>query len=351
MWKHEATIRIRRRIERKLSAERNFVKKVWRPSRGARVSLLTSLLVILGCGLAFSQEPIHVAVNLVNVAFSMRDSRGALVESLAKEDLEIFEDAVPQKISFFARSTDVPLTLGLIVDVSGSQDHFTKQHEQDLEVFLKEVLGPKDRAFLVTFGNHIRLISDFSPSGAEIIERMKEYKGKDKGKDKKKRVEFPELGPTENRDLGTAFYDSIYYSVTEKLARENGRRALLLFSDGEDNSSSHDMMSTIEKAQAENVVVYAIRYTEKEHGKLTARNKYGTSVMDRIAKETGGAHIDAEVTDPHTYFRQIAGELRTSYELGYYPTNSGKDETFRKIVIRPKQAGVKVRTKTGYFSR
>jgi Ca-activated chloride channel family protein len=281
----------------------------------------------------------------------MRDSRGALVESLAKEDIEIFEDAVPQKISFFARSTDVPLTLGLIVDVSGSQDHFTKQHEQDLEVFLKEVLGPKDRAFLVTFGNHIRLISDFSPSGAEIIERMKEYKGKDKGKDKKKHAVFPELGPKENRDLGTAFYDSIYYSVAEKLARENGRRALLLFSDGEDNSSSHDMMSTIEKAQAENVVVYAIRYTEKEHGKLTARNKYGTSVMDRIAKETGGAHIDAEVTDPHTYFRQIAEELRTSYELGYYPTNSGKDETFRKIVIRPKQAGVKVRTKTGYFSR
>ncbi|HKV61477.1 MAG TPA: VWA domain-containing protein [Candidatus Acidoferrum sp.] len=317
----------------------------------ARLYLLSSLLVILGCGLAFGQEPIHVAVNLVNVAFSVRDSRGTLVDSLAKEDVEVFEDAVPQKISFFARSTDVPLTLGLIVDVSGSQDHFTKQHQQDLEVFLKEVLGSKDRAFLVTFANHIRLISDFSPSGAEIIERMKEYQGKDKGKDKKKHAEFPELGPAESRDLGTAFYDSIYYSVTEKLARENGRRALLLFSDGEDNSSSHDMMTTIEKAQAENVVVYAIRYTEKSHGQLTARNMYGTSVMDRIAKETGGAHIDAEVTDPHTYFRQIAEELRTSYEVGYYPTNSGRDDTFRKIVIRPKQAGLRIRTKTGYFSR
>jgi VWFA-related protein len=73
--------------------------------------------------------------------------------------------------------------------------------------------------------------------------------------------------------------------------------------------------------------------------------------MDRIAKETGGAHIDAETTDPHTYFRQIAQELRTSYELAYYPTNDEKDETFRKIAIRPKQAGLKVRTKTGYFSR
>jgi Ca-activated chloride channel family protein len=180
---------------------------------------------------------------------------------------------------------------------------------------------------------------------------MNEYKERGKGKDKKKLAEFPELGPPEGRDLGTAFYDSIYYSVTEKLARENGRRALLVFSDGEDNSSSHDMMTTIEKAQAENVLVYAIRYTEKEHGKLTARNKYGTSVMDRIAKETGGARVDAATTDPRTYFQQIAQELRTSYELAYYPTNSGTDETFRKIVIRPKQAGLKVRTKTGYFSK
>ena len=331
--------------------ERSFVKLSGRCSNGLYVYCLTSLLVILGGGLAFSQEPIHVAVNLVNVAFSVRDARGGLVENLAKEDVEVFEDAVPQKISFFAKSTDVPLTLGLIVDVSGSQDHFSKQHEHDLEVFLKEVLGPRDRAFLVTFANHIRVISDFSPSGPEIIERMQEYRARDKGKDKKKHAEFPELGPPESRDLGTAFYDSIYYAVTEKLARESGRRALLVFSDGEDNSSSHNMMTTIETAQAKDVVVYAIRYTEKEHGKLTARNKYGTSVMERLAKETGGAHIDAAVTDPHTYFRQIAEELRTSYELAYYPTNSDKDETFRKIVIRTKQAGVKVRTKTGYFSR
>jgi Ca-activated chloride channel family protein len=300
--------------------------------------------------LAFGQEPIHVAVSLVNVAFSVRDANGALVQNLTQDDVAVLEDAVPQKISFFAKSTDVPLTLGLIVDVSGSQDHFTKQHEEALEVFLKEVLGPKDRAFLVTFANHIRLVSDFSGSGTEIIDRMKEFQGKNKGKDKKHR-QFPELGPEMMRDLGTAFYDSIYYSVTEKLARESGRRAILLFSDGEDNSSSHDMMTTIETAQAENVLVYAIRYTELEHGKLTARNRYGTSVMDRISKETGGAHIDAATTDPHTYFKQIAEELRTSYELAYYPANTEKDDTFRKIVIRPKQAGLKVRTKTGYFSR
>jgi Ca-activated chloride channel homolog len=311
-----------------------------------RRGLLTGLgvpLLALAVGAARGQEPIRVKVNLVSVAFVARDANGALVNNLTQDDVDVIEDAIPQKVAFFSRSADVPLTLGLVVDASGSQDHFSKQHKNDLEVFFKDVLGPKDRVFLVGFGNHIRLVSDFSQSGSDLLEQWKQYQ-KSTGK-------FPELGPREDRDLGTAFYDSIFYSVTEKLAQENGRRAILLFSDGEDNSSSHNMMTAIETAQGENVVVYAIRYTDKEHGKLTARNKYGTSVMDRVARETGGAHIDAETTDAHVYFREIAEELRTSYELGYYPTDPLKDDSFRKIVIKPKREGVRIRAKTGYFSR
>ncbi len=291
-----------------------------------------------------AQKPIKVDVNLVNVAFTARDANGALIEKLTKDGIELFEDAVPQKIEFFAKSTDLPLTLALIMDVSGSQQHFEKKHEKDLEVFLKEVLGPKDRAFMVCFGNHLRLVSDYTNSPEEILAGFREF---DKGK-----KHFPEIGPVEERDLGTAFYDAIYYSVTEKLAQVGGRQAILMFSDGEDNSSSHNMMTAIETAQAANVVVYTIRYTETDkHGGLNARNKYGISVMDRIAKETGGVHIDAEHTDPHTYFREIAEELRTSYELAYYPTNRSHDGTFRKIGIKPKDEGVKVRTKTGYFAQ
>jgi Ca-activated chloride channel family protein len=311
--------------------------------RGGLLAGLGVALLALAVGIGRGQEPIRVKVNLVSVAFVARDANGALVNNLTQDDVDVLEDAIPQKIAFFSRSADVPLTLGLVVDASGSQDHFSKQHKNDLEVFFKDVLGPKDRVFLVGFGNHIRLVSDFSQSGGDLLERWKQYQ--------KSTGRFPELGPREDRDLGTAFYDSIFYSVTEKLARENGRRAILLFSDGEDNSSSHNMMTAIETAQSENVVVYAIRYTDKEHGKLTARNKYGISVMDRVARETGGAHIDAETTDAHIYFRQIAEELRTSYELGYYPTDPFKDDTFRKIVIKPKREGVKVRAKTGYFSR
>jgi Ca-activated chloride channel family protein len=195
----------------------------------------------------------------------------------------------------------------------------------------------------VCFGNHVRLVADYTNSAREILENYKLF-----DKDKK---DFPELGPEEDRDLGTAFYDSIYYSVTEKLAQEGGRQAVLMFSDGEDNSSSHNMMDAIETAQAANVLFYAIRYTESKHDRLNARNKYGISVMDRIAKETGGEHIDARKTNPHEYFRQIAEELRTSYEIAYYPTNKNKDESFRKIAVKSKMDGVKISTKTGYFAR
>jgi Ca-activated chloride channel family protein len=286
---------------------------------------------------------IRTNVNLVSVSFTARDSRGALVDNLGQDDIEVLEDSASQKISFFGKSSDVPLTLGLIVDASGSQEHFSKKHERDLEIFLKRVLGPQDRVFLLCFGNHLRLVSDFTQSGEEVIRNLKEYE--------KSMGRFPEIGPREDRELGTAFYDSIYYSVVEKLQNESGRKALLIFSDGEDNSSSHDMMTTLETAQGANVLLYTIRYTEtKRNGELTARNKYGIKVMDRLAKDSGGAHIDAKEMDPKEYFQQIADELRTSYTLGYYPTNPMKDENFRRITVRAKQEGIKVRTKSGYFA-
>jgi Ca-activated chloride channel family protein len=310
-----------------------------------RMWVISAILAAASLLSSLAQEPIKVRVNLVNVAFTARDARGALVENLTKDDLELFEDTVPQKIEFFSRSTDLPLTLALVMDVSGSQEHFEKKHEKDLEVFLKDVLGPRDRAFMVCFGNHLRLVSDYTNSAEQILSNFHEF---DKGK-----RHFPEIGPEEERDLGTAFYDSIYYSVREKLAlEEGGRQAILMFSDGEDNSSSHNLMTAIEAAQSANVVIYTIRYTEpNKHGELNARNKYGISVMERIAKETGGAHIDAQHTDPHTYFLEIAEELRTSYELAYYPTNKAKDDTFRKIRVKVKDGSIKVRAKTGYFSQ
>lgn len=298
-------------------------------------------LVLIVSSSCLGQEKFRATTNLVNVAFSVRDSTGALVRTLTQEDLQVFEDGVPQKISFFSRSLDVPLALGIVVDVSDSQQHFYKQHKQDLAVFLKGILGPGDQAFLVCFGNHLRLVSDFSQSGSDLLDHLNDFD--------RKKGSYSELGPPEERILGTAFYDAIYYSVSEKLTKESGRRALLVFSDGEDNSSAYDMMSAIEAAQNENVTIYSIRYTETDHGKLNARNQYGIRVMDRIAKETGGRHFDAKVMNPHEYLQEIAEDMRASYELAYYPHRAVQDQTFRKITVLPRQAGFTVRAKTGYF--
>jgi Ca-activated chloride channel homolog len=324
-------------------------------NRGAVFAVMALMIVVAG-GICLAQQPIRVRTNLVNIGFTARNPQGALVDTLTENDISVFEDGVQQKIAYLKRSVDAPLTLGLIVDTSGSQESEAKRHKHDIELFLKSVLGPKDRVFLVFFENRIRLISDYSQSGDELMERWDEFHGDEKKvnkKDKsaKKEPEFPDLGPNEKRLLGTAFYDSIYYSVSEKLAQETGRRALLIFSDGEDNSSSHDMMSAIEAAQSSDVLVFTIRYTEESHGKLTARNEYGIRVMERIAKETGGAEFDAKATDPRENFKQIGEELRSMYEAGYYSTNSDKDETFRKVLVKTTIEGVKIRSKPGYYAR
>jgi Ca-activated chloride channel homolog len=304
------------------------------------------LIIWLVTGLCSAQDnlAIRVTVPLVNVAFSVRDASGKLVADLNKDDFEVFDDGLPQPISFFAHSVDLPLRLGLIADMSGSQDVFVKRHQHDLKTFLAEVLTPRDLAFLVCFGNHLRLASDFSASGNELIDGLKRF---DKNAD-----EMKEIGPLEHRQLGTAFYDALYYSISEKLAsQDSGRRALIVFSDGEDNSSSHHMLDAIESAQAENVVIFGIRYTERDRkGQLTARNKYGISVMARIGRETGGLDFDAEKVDLGKSFAEIGEELRSSYELAYHAPNAG-DGTFHKIVIRSKRQGLTVRSKTGYFAR
>src|SRR5690349_22349955 len=124
--------------------------------------------VCLFASLLAAQAPIRVDVSLVNVGFSVRDERGNLVTNLTQDDVEITEDGVPQHIAFFARSTDVPLNLGLVMDVSGSQQSFIKPHHKDLQAFLKTVLGKKDKAFLMTFANRLSLVSDYTANGKEL---------------------------------------------------------------------------------------------------------------------------------------------------------------------------------------
>ena len=303
---------------------------------------------LLGMG-AVAQEPaaIRVDVNLVNVPFSVRDARGQLVKTLGREDIEVLEDGVPQPVKHFSQGKDSALALGLLVDGSGSQEEFLKKHRRDLRDFLKNVMLAQDRAFLLGFGNHLRLVAGMTNSADELMDRLQQYQ---KGKDLDR---FGIVGPRERRVLGTAFYDAIYHAADDVLAAAEGtRRALIVFSDGEDNSSAHHMLEAIEAAQRAGVAMFGVRYTELNKGRWNARNKYGRAVMERIARETGGLDVDAtEAEDLREPFRQIADILRATYDLGYSSTSSGKGGVFRKIEIRGKRAGLVFRHKTGYFGR
>jgi len=306
-----------------------------------RRRLFSGLLLF---GFAAAQTPIRVDVHLVTIGLSVRDAQGRLAGGLTEDDFEVLEDGALQKISFFAKSTDVPLQLGLLVDFSGSQDEFVKPHHKDVEAFLKKALGPKDKAFLLCFGDHLRIVSDYTNVASEITGPLKDYEKGDRS--------FLELAGRDRRTGGTAFYDAIYYSVTEKMtAGQQGRRALILFSDGEDNSSGHHMLEAIEAAQTNDTLLFPIRYTEKLRGGPIARNRYGTMVMSRIALETGGVDYDAREKGLAQNFEAIAEQLRTSYQLAYHTTHPASDGLFRKIAVKMKRPGYTVRAKTGYYAR
>ena len=304
------------------------------------------MAVCLASPLCLAQPDFRATVHLVNVSFSVRDSRGRFVNGLTRDDFDVVEDGVAQNIAFFARSEDVPLTLGMVVDASPSQSSFLKTHEKDLRTFLHAALAPKDRAFLVSFGDHLRLVADYSTPDRDLAAALMGY---DRLRDVS---EYPELGPKEIRSGGTAFYDAIYYATVQMLANTDARRrALVVFSDGEDNSSAHHMLDVIEAAQTHNVLLFCVRYTKVRNQRLTSRNKYGTSVMARIAKETGGADFDAGDEGLAEDFKAIGEQLRSAYELGYHSSNTSDDDTFHKISIRPKNPGITVQAKTGYYAR
>jgi Ca-activated chloride channel homolog len=308
------------------------------------------VLASLGVQQAKAQEvPVfHSETHLIDSTVSVHDTSGGLVLDLKQEDLTVIEDGIPQTIQFFSRAEQLPLSIGLIFDGSGSQAKFNKEHEHDLADFLKRTLVPEDNVFVLGFGNHLRLLSDWTSGSKDNQEAIQDALHRyDKG-DK----EQPEIGPKEDRELGTALNDAVYYSIAEKMQGiEHRRKVLIVFSDGEENSSEHDLIDTIEAAQDANTLVYAIRYTDVKHGKMSASDRFGIRELDHLTGQTGGKTYDSHAMKVSEAFAEIAGELRSLYAVAYHSTNPDHDGQFRKVVIKPNRAGIVVRARAGYYAK
>lgn len=295
---------------------------------------------------AFAQQvPVFQAeTHLIDSTVSVHDTNGGLVLDISQDNLSILEDGVPQTIRFFSHADQLPLSIGLIIDSSGSQEKFLKEHEHDIADFLHQVLMQDDRAFALCFGNHLRLVSDWSNDQAAIRSALHSYDKGDRN--------FPELGPKEDRELGTALNDAVFFAATEKMAGlQHRRKILVVFSDGEENSSEHDLVDTIEAAQNADVLVYAIRYTELEHGKMNARDRYGMRELDHLTAQTGGKSYDSHSMKVSQAFAEISGELRSLYAVAYHSTNTARDGSFRKVVIQTSRPGIILRARAGYCAK
>jgi Ca-activated chloride channel homolog len=314
-----------------------------RPSLRHLGIVLFSLLGMAGLSSRAQQTVFHSEVHLVTLTFSVHDAAGKLVSALHQDDFHVFEDGALQKIVSLASGSELPLSIGLLVDGSDSQSKFLKRHTKDVELFLQQILRPQDQVFAIGFGDHVRLVTDLTSSPTQVVDGLNTY---DKGKG-----DFPDIDPDPTRSGGTALFDTVYASVQEKLSSASGRRrVLILFTDGEENSSAHDEVEAIAAAQGADVLVYAVRYTQVHHDKLTAGNHQGMANLKHITAQTGGTDFDGLNTDLNQDFRQIADELRSQYSISYYSTNKVNDGSFRKVVIEPTQAGLTLRARSGYYA-
>jgi Ca-activated chloride channel homolog len=315
------------------------------PFAGRLTRYLIAASLAASTSYALPQETVFKAeVHLVNISFNVRSADGKLVPGLKGDDFEVYEDGVLQKVNSFAIEGQLPLTLGLIVDASDSQDKFLKRHDKDIETFLKKTVQPQDQVFAVCFGNHLRLVSDLTSSTPQVIDGLARF---DKGD-----RDFVEIAPDEIRESGTALYDAVYETSVGKLRGvDNRRRALILFTDGEENASAHDLLDAIAAAQDSDVIIYAVRYSDIHKGRLTAHNKFGAQSLSHMTSQTGGIQFDGLHTNLPDAFERIGEELRSLYVLSYHSTNKSRDGRFRKVEIRPKNSELMVHAKAGYFGQ
>jgi len=290
--------------------------------------LLGFVTIGLRTGVASDQQPqttIRAEVGLVNIVFTAMDKRGRPVPGLKADDFAVFDNKQPQKIEFFSelgKGSDVPLTIALLIDTSGSVKDKLQYEKTTAAEFFKEILRPKkDLALIIQFDSEVNLVQDFTQSYDALLDGLDSLVAGN----------------------STSLYDAVFLAADEKLKYEVGRKVMVIVADGDDNSSKVQREEALEAAQKNDVIIYGI-------GVQTMTSRFGA--LKKFAEETGGAFFSprARFTEIQAAFRSIGEDIQGQYSLAYSSTNKKKDGAFRAIDLRCKVGGVRIRARKGYYA-
>ncbi len=321
-------------------------------------------------------------VKVVSVFATVRDKQGKIVQNLTKDDFALAEDGRPQVIKYFSQESNLPLTLGLLVDTSMSQRRVLGEERTASERFLQQVLREdKDQAFVIHFDREVELLQDLTSSRKELNaalaqlelpqEQRQQQRGGWGGPGGGGRGRGQGGGSGRRGGGGTSLYDSVLLASDELMKKQSGRKALIMLTDGVDTGSKVSITSAIESAQRADTLVYSILFADRDaYGGGMGRGGFGgpgmgrgrgggsprrqeehpdgKKVLERLSKETGGGFF--EVSKKQTIekiYDQIQEELRNQYSLGY---SAQAGTGYRKIHLTVKKNGLIVQTRDGYYA-
>jgi VWFA-related protein len=299
-----------------------------------------------------SVATLKVNVEIVQLFFNVKDKHGALIPNLTKENFDLFEDGQPQTIKYFTAESNLPLTLGILIDSSGSQQRVLDMEKEVGGSFLENTLRPKDEAFVISFDTDITLLQDFTSSVSRLKHGLNEARINTGGVSCSGGPIGPQ-GPLpcpKNGPRGTALYDAVYLASHDEFSHEVGRKAMILLTDGEDQGSRLKIKDAIEAAQKADAICYVLLIADR--GFYGFGGYSGDAEMKKLTQETGGRVIEVgnKIEKLRQAFDQISQELRSQYNAGYVPTNATRDGSFRKVEIKPKQGDYKIQARSGYYA-
>lgn len=275
---------------------------------------------------AFSQDPtFSTGVNVVNVFATVRDKDNHLIRNLTKDDFQLQEDGHPQTIRYFSQETNLPLTLGVLVDTSRSQRGVLEKERRASYTFLERVLRPdKDTAFVMSFDIRVRKLTELTSDPATLRAAFDALK-------------IPVLA-------STLLFDAVKNASEQTMRWQKGRKAFVILSDGVDVRSRTSLGTAIEYAQRADTAIYSVLFADR------GAPRRGRRALQRLASETGGSYFEVSDDQPiEKVYDRIQEEMRSQYSLGYTPDRADGGTAYRKISLATKQNDLTVRTRDGYY--